>query len=152
MAARSRATRRERLAQTQGNFDRIVWITDGLDDDGARALAAELQRRGRVTARLPAQTARAIVSGAVTPQGVVAEVRRAPDGGGVAAIAAETAEGRSLGAAEVRFAGGALNGVGAHRTAAGDRRARRARAHRRRTERRRACACCPRARGGRSSG
>lgn len=106
-----RAQAAERLAQTQGNFGRIVWITDGLDDDGARALAAELQRRGSVTARLPPQTARAIVSGSVTPQGVAAEVRRAPGGSGSAAIAAETAEGRSLGAAEVRFEGGAINGA-----------------------------------------
>ena len=96
-----------RLAQTQGNFDRIVWITDGLNDDGARALATELARRGPVTARIPEQTARAIVSGAVTPQGVVAEVRRAPDGAPAVAIAAETAEGSSLGAAEARFAGDA---------------------------------------------
>ncbi len=106
----NRAQAAERLAQTRGNFDRIVWITDGLNDDGARRLAAELQRRGNVTARLPAQAARAVVAGSVTPQGVVAEVRRAPGGAGGAAIAAETAEGRSLGAAEVRFEGGAING------------------------------------------
>lgn len=98
----------ERLARTQGNFDRIVWISDGLNDDGATALAAELQRRGPVTAHLPALTARAIVAGGVTPQGVTAELRRAPNGSAVAAIAAETAEGRSLGAAEVNFAGDAL--------------------------------------------
>ena len=104
-----RAAAAQRLAQTRGNFDRVVWITDGLNDDGARALADELQRRGRVVARLPAQTARAIVSGSVTPQGVVAEVRRMPGGPGAAAIAAETAEGRSLGAAEVRFEGSAVN-------------------------------------------
>jgi len=100
-----RADAAQRLAQTRGNFDRIVWISDGLNDDGAEALAAELQRRGPVIARLPAQTARAIVAGAVTPQGVSAEVRRAPDGPPVLALAAETAEGRSLGAAEARFNG-----------------------------------------------
>ncbi len=98
-----RAAAAQRLAQTPGNFDRIIWITDGLSDDGATALAAELQRRGPVTARLPSQTARAIVAGSVTPQGVVAEVRRASNGGGVTAIAAETVEGRSLGAAELTF-------------------------------------------------
>lgn len=100
-----RAQAAERLAQTQGRFDRIIWISDGLNDDGARALAAELQRRGPVTARLPQQTARAIVAGSVTPQGVVADIRRAPNGSPIVAIAAETAEGRSLGAAEARFAG-----------------------------------------------
>jgi hypothetical protein len=103
-----RADAAQRLARTQGNFSRIVWITDGLSDAGAEALAAELQRRGPVTARLPAQTARGIVSGAVTPQGVVVEVRRAPTGSATGAVTAETAEARSLGAAELRFAGDAL--------------------------------------------
>lgn len=102
-----RADAAERLSRAQGRFARIIWITDGLEDAGARALAAELQRRGPVTARIPAQTARAIVSGSVTPRGVSAEVRRAATGSPVAAIAAETAEGRSLGAAEVRFQGDA---------------------------------------------
>jgi hypothetical protein len=100
-----RADAAQRLAQTRGQFARIVWITDGLQDAGAESLAAELQQRGPVTARLPAQTARAIVSGAVTPQGVSAEVRRGQNASGVGAIAAETAEGRSLGAAELSFAG-----------------------------------------------
>lgn len=102
----------ERLARTQGNFDRIIWISDGLNDDGATALTAELQRRGPLTVRLPAQTARAIVAGSVTPQGVTADLRRAPNGSAVAAIAAETAEGRSLGAAEVNFQGDALTTSG----------------------------------------
>ncbi len=103
-----RANAAQRLAQTRGNFDRIVWITDGLNDAGVEALAAELQRRGPVTARLPAQTARGLVSGAVTPRGVVVEARRAPNGSAVGAVAAETAEGRSLGAAELNFAGDSL--------------------------------------------
>jgi hypothetical protein len=99
-----RADAAQRLAQTRGNFARIVWITDGLQDAGAEALASELQKRGPVIARLPAQTARAIVSGAVTPQGVSADVARGANGSGGGAIAAETAEGRSLGAAELSFA------------------------------------------------
>jgi len=103
-----RADAARRLAQAQTRFDRIVWISDGIEDNGARALGDELQRRGPVTARSPAQTARAIVSGAVTRQGVIADVRRASNGSPVAAIAAETSEGRALGAAEVRFEGDAL--------------------------------------------
>ncbi|MGE0531413.1 MAG: DUF4159 domain-containing protein [Hyphomonadaceae bacterium] len=103
-----RADAATRLAQTEGNFDRIVWITDGLNDAGAEALAAELQRRGPVTARIPSQTARGIVSGSVTPQGVVVEARRAANGSAVGAVTAETAEGRSLGAAELQFEGDAL--------------------------------------------
>ncbi len=100
-----RADAAERLAQTRGDFARIVWITDGLADSGAEALARELMQRGPVTARLPSQTARAVVAGAVTPQGVSAEVRRGAGGPASGAIAAETAEGRSLGAAELAFPG-----------------------------------------------
>ncbi len=103
-----RADAAARLARTEGNFDHIVWITDGLNDPGAEALAAELQRRGAVTARVPAQTARGISSGAVTPQGVVVEVRRAVSGSAIGAVTAETAEGRSLGSADLQFQGDAL--------------------------------------------
>lgn len=102
-----RADAARRLARLRGNFARIVWITDGLEDVGAEALARELQRRGPVMAHTPAQTARAIIVGAVTPQGVSAEVRRGANGPGGGAIAAETAEGRSLGAAELNFGGDA---------------------------------------------
>lgn len=101
-----RANAAQRLAQTRAQFAHIVWITDGLADAGAEALASELQRRGPVSAQLPPQTARAIVAGAVTPQGVTAEVRRSSDGPIGGAIAAETSEGRSLGAGEFAFAAG----------------------------------------------
>lgn len=103
-----RAAAAARLAQLSTRFDLIIWLTDGLDDPGANALADALLAHGPVMARLPTQTARAIVSGAVTAQGVVAEIRRAPGGAPSAAIAAETGEGRSLGATEIRFAGDAL--------------------------------------------
>lgn len=103
-----RADAAARLAQTEGNFDRIIWITDGLNDAGAETLAAALQTRGPVTARIPAQTARGISSGSVSPQGVQVEARRAANGSTVGAVTAETAEGRSLGAAELQFQGDAL--------------------------------------------
>ncbi|MBY0563064.1 MAG: DUF4159 domain-containing protein [Hyphomonadaceae bacterium] len=100
-----RAQAAQRLLQTQARYARIVWISDGLQDAGAGALAEALQQRGAVSVSLPQQTARAIVAGAVTPDGVSAEIRRAPNGSPAAALTAETAEGRSLGAAEVRFDG-----------------------------------------------
>jgi len=102
-----RAAAAGQLARTRGNFSRIVWITDGLSDEGAAELQAELQRRGHVIARLPSQTARGLASGSVTPQGVTAEVRRAPGGPGAGAITIETAEGRSLGSDAFHFVGGA---------------------------------------------
>lgn len=107
-----RADAARRLAQTRGRFARVVWITDGLDDPGARQLAAELQQRGPVRAQIPARTAHALISGQVTPQGVQVEARRGPDGGPVMAVAAETAEGRALGAAELRFSGDAQSATG----------------------------------------
>ncbi|MEZ5995685.1 MAG: DUF4159 domain-containing protein [Hyphomonadaceae bacterium] len=103
-----RAGAAQRLAQTLGNFDHIVWITDGLHDDGVEALSAELERRGTVTARLPEQTARGVIAAAVTPRGVTVEARRAASGANAGAVTAETAEGRSLGAAELNFQGDSL--------------------------------------------
>lgn len=98
----------ERLSQTRAEFDRIVWITDGLQDEGAAVLAEALRRRAPVTARIPPRTARALISASVTPDGVVVEARRANNGSRLLGVAAETADGRSLGAAETEFAGDAL--------------------------------------------
>jgi hypothetical protein len=98
-----RADAARRLAQTQLHFDHIVWVSDGLDDPGARALANVLLQRGPVTLRTPEHPARAIVEATATPQGIEARVRRASSGEPFAAIAAETADGRALGAAELRF-------------------------------------------------
>jgi hypothetical protein len=102
-----RADAARRLAQTRGDFARVVWISDGLNDDGAAALGAELMRRGPVTVRLPPQTARALTAGQVTPRGVEVEARRGPDGAPTGAVAAETLDGRALGAAELTFSGDA---------------------------------------------
>jgi hypothetical protein len=98
-----RAEAARRLAQTRGNFDRIVWVSDGLDDAGARALADELTRRGPVTVHVPEHTAHALVAGQVTPQGVEVSARRASNGASDIAVAAETAEGHALGAARINF-------------------------------------------------
>ncbi|MEQ1618679.1 MAG: DUF4159 domain-containing protein [Terricaulis sp.] len=104
-----RADAAQRLARSQAKYDRIVWISDGLDDSGAQALASELQQRGPVSAYLPASTARALISSAVTPEGVVVEARRAGNGPASGAVAAETADGRALGAGELRFRGDELS-------------------------------------------
>lgn len=103
-----RADAARRLAQTQGDFGRIIWISDGLGDSSAQMLGETLLQRGPVTVRMPAQTARGLAGASVTPQGIVVEARRAANASPVGAIAAETADGRALGAAELRFAGDAL--------------------------------------------
>ncbi|MES1156311.1 MAG: DUF4159 domain-containing protein [Alphaproteobacteria bacterium] len=100
-----RADAAERLSRTRGRFDRIVWVSDGLQDPGASVLSQALLARGPVRVRLPDTTARAIVGAGVTTQGVEVSVRRAANGPARAAIAAETLEGRALGAAEARFRG-----------------------------------------------
>ncbi|MFT3729044.1 MAG: DUF4159 domain-containing protein [Terricaulis sp.] len=101
----------KRLAQTRGNFDRVVWVSDGLDDSGAHVLADELMRRGPVTVHVPQHTAHALVAGQVTPQGVEVTARRAQNGANDIAVAAETVEGHALGAARVSF-GAELTGRG----------------------------------------
>ncbi|HVY85381.1 MAG TPA: DUF4159 domain-containing protein, partial [Caulobacterales bacterium] len=80
------------------------------NDAGARALGEALAARGPVTVRLPALPARAIVGAGVSPNGVEITVRRSANGGAQAAVAAETLEGRALGAAELRFRGDELTG------------------------------------------
>ncbi len=102
-----RADALKRLPQKPERFSRIVWISDGIEDPGARDFAAALQRRGPVTARIPPRLPRAVFSAAATAEGVEAEIRRTPGGLGQGAIAAETLEGRSLGAGEFRFNPGA---------------------------------------------
>ncbi|MBI1186602.1 MAG: DUF4159 domain-containing protein [Alphaproteobacteria bacterium] len=100
-----RAAAAGRIQSVPGRFDRILWIANGLDDEGAQALASALTAKGAVTARMPARTARAVVGASVGADGVTAELRRAQTSSDVGAVTAETAEGRSLGAAEFRFTG-----------------------------------------------
>lgn len=97
----------KRLPKEPQRFSRIVWISDGVDDPGAAAFAEALKQRGPVIARIPPQLSRAIFAAAATAEGVEAEIRRPAGGLGAGAIAAETLEGRSLGAGEFRFPPGA---------------------------------------------
>lgn len=100
-----RADAMRRLNDLSGNFSRIYWISDGLDDQGAGEFARALAARGPVTARLPSRAARALTYAAVTEKGVEIEARRGPGGGGEGAVAIETQQGRSLGSAQLRFNG-----------------------------------------------
>lgn len=100
-----RADAARRISAVPGRFGRIVWINDGLASEGDAALIAALEQKGRVTARFPAATARALTRAEIGADGVSVEVRRAPTGVNAGAVTAETAEGRSLGSAELRFSG-----------------------------------------------
>ncbi|MDX2237491.1 MAG: DUF4159 domain-containing protein [Hyphomonadaceae bacterium] len=99
-----RADAARRLAAAAVRPSRIVWITDGLADPGAADLARTLERLGPVTAITPALTARAIVGARLSDTGVAVDVARAPGAAPQGAVAAETADGRSLGVGPFRFA------------------------------------------------
>lgn len=102
-----RAVALQRLDATPGRFARVLWIADGVSDDGSEKFAQALMARGPVVVRLPPRTARAVVSANANAEGIDASVRRTTGAGNVGAIAAETLEGRSLGAVEFRFGPGA---------------------------------------------
>jgi hypothetical protein len=100
-----RAVAAARLDATEGRFGAVLWLSDGLSDAGAEALIAAMRAKGPVSVELPTQTTHAIIDADATPEGLVVELRRAPSAQSSGAVAAETIEGRALGAVEYRFAG-----------------------------------------------
>lgn len=97
-----------RVMATDQRFAEVHWLTDAIDDADAAGFAQALAARGPVTARRPARLATALISAEATARGVEAVVRRASVIGGDGAIAAETLDGRPLGAVDFTFAPGAL--------------------------------------------
>lgn len=100
-----RALARERLADAAGPFASVVWIADGLADPGADGFGRALSSAGPLTVRLPERPARALVRAEPTPEGVEVDIVRSALAEPTGAVAAETLEGRSLGAAEFSFDG-----------------------------------------------
>jgi hypothetical protein len=98
-----RAAAEAALKDYSGDFTRIIWIADGLNDQGAESFGRALAGRGPVIVKTPGQTARAVTNVAAGPEGLAVEIRRGPGGGGAGAVAAETAEGRSLAATPFTF-------------------------------------------------
>ncbi|MBI1251895.1 MAG: DUF4159 domain-containing protein [Alphaproteobacteria bacterium] len=96
----------QRLAATSARFDRIVWLTDGLARPGDEAFDETLSGRGGVIARVPPQTANAVTGVRIGATGVEVDFARSANGAAQGAIAAQTADGRSLGAAQFRFGNG----------------------------------------------
>ncbi len=116
--ARSRLTRMEpqawrpdragaarQLEDVAGRFARIVWVSDGLNDAGARAFADALAARGPVSVRLPDRGVRILTGVSVNAGGVAVEARRSGGLRGDGAVSVETLAGRSLGSAPLRFEG-----------------------------------------------
>ena len=102
-----RADALKRLADGPQRYARIVWLADGVDGRSTSAFGAALAQRGPLVVRTPALTARALVDAAATAEGLAAQIKRGPDGAASGALAAETLEGRALGAAPFRFEPGA---------------------------------------------
>jgi hypothetical protein len=97
------------LAADQTRYASALWINDGLDDPGAKALSAQLKAKaGQIVARGPLRPPRAIIAAGAADEGLAAVVRRPANGGGDGVIAAETAEGRALGAAAFKFPPGGV--------------------------------------------
>ena len=98
-----RADAQQRLAKAPARFGKILWLTDGLGDGNVAGFSAALMQHGPLTVRLPARTAQAIVAVAETPDAIEANIRRASGGPPAGAIAAETPQGRSLGAMAYKY-------------------------------------------------
>ncbi len=99
-----RAAAAKRASNLRGRFADVIWVSDGLDSAGAAALGEALTQKGPLRVHAPGFTARAITDLRSTAEGLEIDVRRAVSGNPVAAVAAETLQGRALGAAEIRFA------------------------------------------------
>lgn len=99
-----RAGTLNRLTTLGTRFIEIAWISDGLGSQGADDLGKALSQLGPLRVYAPAFTARAITDLRTTTEGLEIDVRRAANGNPVGAVAAETLQGRALGAAEIRFA------------------------------------------------
>ncbi len=90
---------------------RVVWIADGLNDPNAEDFAQALLQRGPLAVKQPERTARAVGGVMTDGDGIEALVRRGDNGQAQGAVAAETADGRSLSAAEFRLDGAGLSAV-----------------------------------------
>lgn len=103
-----RADALKRLEAARARYGRIVWVSDGLDDSGARAFGEALVRRGPVIVRAPEGAPRALGTVEATESGFSVEVVRGDGASPEGAVAAETRDGRSLGSATFRFPAGGL--------------------------------------------
>lgn len=95
------------LSSDTTQFAQVLWIHDGLAGAGDDVLTRALLAKGPVRARGPTRTARAVTRMELGEDGINVGVKRASRGLEDGVIAAETAEGRSLGATTFRFSPGA---------------------------------------------
>lgn len=98
---------RLRLAAGAPRYARVLWVSDGLDSNGAQAFGRALAGRGPLDLWTPATPARAVTAVTADEAGLAATVRRAPGGLSAGVLAAETLEGRSLASTPFRFEGAA---------------------------------------------
>jgi hypothetical protein len=97
-----------RINLTEARFGEVHWLSDGLNDEDAALLGASLAAKGPATLRTPARAILAISAAEATAKGVAVQAQRATGLSGDVQIAAETLDGRPLGATALQFAPGAL--------------------------------------------
>jgi len=96
-------------ALPHGRAMRVVWLSDGLDDDGAAKLASRLQTFGRLEVMQPSADSlpQLLMAPTSTPTGTRVRLRRFAGGAGHSTVRAQDEQGRSLALIDVAWEAGA---------------------------------------------
>jgi hypothetical protein len=96
-------------ALPHGKAMRVIWMSDGLDDDGAATLAARLETFGRLEIMLPGADAlpQMLMAPANTPGGTRLHIHRFGGGEGHSTVRALDEQGRGLALVDVAWEDGA---------------------------------------------
>jgi len=94
-----------------GKTMRVVWLSDGLADDGVAALAGKLETYGRLEVMLPSpgDLPQLLMAPTSTPTGTRVRLRRFGGGEGHSTVRALDEQGRGLALLDVAWEAGALN-------------------------------------------
>jgi len=98
-------------ALPHGKTMRVVWLSDGLEDEGTRTLAGRLETYGRLEVILPSADAlpQLLMAPTSTPTGTRLRLRRFGGGEGHSTVRALDEQGRSLALVDIAWEEGARN-------------------------------------------
>jgi len=98
-------------ALPHGKTMRVVWLSDGLEDEGMRVLAGRLETYGRLDVILPSADAlpQLLMAPTSTPTGTRLRLRRFGGGEGHSTVRALDDQGRSLALVDVAWEAGSRN-------------------------------------------